>query len=70
MREYSQTLLIPILLYCHSSFWKNTWRIPRENTILEMDILSSNSGITNAVKDFLGLVFPLFGWLLMWLLFS
>jgi hypothetical protein len=27
-----------------------------ENTILEMDILSSvNSGITNAVKDFLGL---------------
>jgi hypothetical protein len=42
-----------------------------ENTILEMDILSSvNSGITNAVKDILGLVFPLFGWLLMWLLFS
>jgi hypothetical protein len=52
--------------YCHSSFWKKYMAYLVENTILEMDILSSvNSGITNAVKDFLGLVFPLFGWLLM-----
>jgi hypothetical protein len=69
--EYSQTLLIPILLFLpflilekiHGAYLV-------ENIILEMDILSVNSGITNAVKDFLGLVFPLFGWLLMWLLFS
>jgi hypothetical protein len=66
-----QKILIPILLYCHSSFWKKYMAYLVENTILEMDILSSvNSGITNAVKDILGLVFPLFGWLLMWLLFS
>jgi hypothetical protein len=57
MRESSQTLLIPILLLLpflilekiHGAYLV-------ENTILEMDILSSvNSGITNAVKDFLGL---------------
>jgi hypothetical protein len=57
MREYSQTLLISILLLLpflilekiHGAYLV-------ENTILEMDILSSvNSGITNAVKDFLGL---------------
>jgi hypothetical protein len=55
--EYSQTLLIPILLFLpflilekiHGAYLV-------ENIILEMDILSSvNSGITNAVKDFLGL---------------
>jgi hypothetical protein len=57
MREYSQTLLISILLLLpflilekiHGAYLV-------ENIILEMDILSSvNSGITNAVKDFLGL---------------
>jgi hypothetical protein len=54
--EYSQTLLIPILLFLpflilekiHGAYLV-------ENIILEMDILSVNSGITNAVKDFLGL---------------
>jgi hypothetical protein len=65
--EYSQTLLISILLllpFLILEKKKNTYLV--ENTILEMDILSSvNSGITNAVKDFLGLSIPLFGWLLM-----
>jgi hypothetical protein len=55
MREYSQTLLISILLLLpflilekiHGAYLV-------ENIILEMDSLSSvNSGITNAVKDFL-----------------
>jgi hypothetical protein len=71
MREYSQTLLISILLLLPFLLEKIHGAYLVENTILEMDSLSSvNSGITNAVKDFLGLVFPLFGWLLMWLLFS
>lgn len=57
MRESSQKILIPILLLLpflilekiHGAYLV-------ENTILEMDILSSvNSGITNAVKDILGL---------------
>jgi hypothetical protein len=70
MIEYSQTLLISILLFLpflilekiHGAYLV-------ENIILEMDSLSSvNSGITNAVKDFLGLSISLFGWLLMWLL--
>jgi hypothetical protein len=67
MIEYSQTLLISILLFLpflilekiHGAYLV-------ENIILEMDSLSSvNSGITNAVKDFLGLSISLFGWLLM-----
>jgi hypothetical protein len=63
LREYSQTLLISILLFLlflilekiHGAYLV-------ENIILEMDSLSRvNSGITNAVKDSWGLVFPLFG---------
>jgi hypothetical protein len=49
-------LLIPILLTAipHSGKIHGAYLV--ENTILEMDSLSSvNSGITNAVKDFLGL---------------